>query len=57
MRTEKVKGHTNLNVDEPWLHCFEALGHCDVVHQHHTVRLAKELLGDAAEPASENMGD
>lgn len=57
MRAEEFKGHEDLDVDEPRLDGFEALGHCDVVHQHHAVRLAEELLGYAAEPAEINMNE
>lgn len=57
MRVEEFKGQKDLDVDEPRLHGFETLGHCDVVHEHHAVRLAEELLGNAAEPAEVNMDE
>lgn len=41
-----------LDVGEPGFDGPEALLDCDVVHHHHAVRLAKELLGDAAVPAA-----
>lgn len=54
---EKTRGlprgqRSDLDIVEPGLHGLEALLHCDVVHQHHAVCLAKELLGYAAVPAS-----
>lgn len=55
MRAEALEGQKDLDVDEPRLDGFEALGHSDVVHQHHAVCLAEELLGYAAEPEDMNI--
>lgn len=41
-----------LDISKPGFDGPEALLHRDVVHHHHAVRLAKELLGDAAVPAA-----
>lgn len=57
MRAEEFKGQKDLDVDEPRLDGFEALGHSDVVQQHHTVRLAEELLGYAAEPVELDINE
>lgn len=43
---------SDLDVSEPGFDGPEALLHRDVVHHHHAVRLAEELLGDAAVPAA-----
>lgn len=47
---------SDLDIAEPGLHGPEALLHGDVVHHHHTVGLAKELLGYAAVPVSMTDG-
>lgn len=55
LHTQQIRGlscGSDLDIDEPRLHGIEALRHGDVVHQHHAVRLAKELLGDAAVPGA-----
>lgn len=43
---------SNLNIGEPEPHSLEALLHCNIIHHHHTICLAKELLGYAAVPVS-----
>lgn len=43
---------SDLDVGEPGSHGPEALLHGDVVHDHHAICLAKELLGYAAIPVS-----
>lgn len=43
---------SDLDISEPGLHGPEALHHGDVVHHHHAVCFAKELLGYAAVPVS-----
>lgn len=43
---------SDLDIGEPGLHSLEALLHCNIVHHHHTLCLAKELLGYAAVPVS-----
>lgn len=58
LHTEQIRGlscGSDLDIDEPRLNGLEALRHGDVVHQHHAVRLAKELLGYAAVPVATSV--
>lgn len=45
-----VGQRSDLDIVQPGFHSPEALLHGDVIHHHHTICLAKELLGYAAVP-------
>lgn len=43
---------SDLDVDEPGFHSLETLLHSHIIHDHHTIGFAEELLGDAAVPVT-----
>lgn len=47
-----VGQRSDLDVGEPGFHSLEALLHGDIIHHHHAISLAEELLGDAAVPVT-----
>lgn len=52
LHIEEVGQRSDLDVGEPGFHSLEALLHGDIIHHHHTICFAEELLGDAAVPAA-----
>ena len=41
-----------LNIGKPGSYGLEAVLHCDIIHDNHSIRLTEELLSDAAIPVT-----